>query len=134
MLLYIADGRKSLCSPPIETFFISEYANCSKFCSSLGFFSKSWYVLFWAFAPSLTEIVGPCGIAFWVSIKPVLFCGSTLTNMALLSLNQLIAFLILAFTTGSVSLLAVAFSMSNIQTSVPSLVVFKQATIFSFGD
>src|SRR5690606_20087260 len=73
-------------------------------------------------------------MASLVSIISFLLSGSVVTTSELLSLNQVKGLPILAFKLAWLSFLALAFSMSNTQSSTPEVTVLVKAIYSWFGD
>ena len=123
-----------LCVLPFKLIiYSSDVTSCSKLNSSILFFRRSWYVLFWAFSPSFDEIVGPIGtIPSW-SIKFCLFSGITLTIISL-SFTQLITSPMLEFNFKSDSLVSDLDSRFKTHNLTPSDEVFVKAIFFWLGD
>ena len=116
------------------TLYNSEVMMFSKLISSFLFFNISGYVLFWDFAPSAFEIIGPVGKSFLASKSAALFFGNIFTKIVSLSFIQLNGLPILAFTVASVNLVALAEATSITQSSTPVAVVWENEIFLSFGD
>ena len=123
-----------LCVLPFKLIiYSSDVTSCSKLNSSILFFRRSWYVLFWAFSPSLDEIVGPNGtISFW-SIKFCLSLGITFTIISS-SFTQLMTSPMLEFSFRSESFISDLDSRFKTHNLTPSDDVFVKAMFFWLGD